>query len=101
MNEYFKKRLGIGTKNLLENDKSAIEAGEEETLTLKIQNPSDYEIRDLKLQLTGFNNAALMLRQPLDTWEEKLIPGQEFRFISFKIMSNDELETGTYPLNLQ
>ena len=70
-------------------------------MTLKIQNPSDYEIRDLKLQLTGFNNAALMLRQPLDTWEEKLIPGQEFRFISFKIMSNDELETGTYPLSLQ
>lgn len=85
----------------LENDKPAIEAGEEETLTLKIQNPSDYEIRDLKLQLTGFNNAALMLRQPLDTWEEKLIPGQEFRFIPFKIMSNDELETGTYPLSLQ
>jgi len=84
----------------LRNDTDEIESGESNTLNLTIKNEGDISAKDIEIKLSGFAANTIGLDQDLDTYIIKECKSQEFKFVPFKIYIADDIEGGTYALDL-
>jgi hypothetical protein len=75
-------------------------AGNTSTIELGLKNESDFAIRDLKAQLSGFTTNGINLDNWPDTQPVRGMEPNDFKMLAYRLYVDPELKTGTYALDL-
>ncbi|AOT70197.1 COG1361 S-layer family protein [Geosporobacter ferrireducens] len=84
----------------LEVDGEKLLAGTAKKVSLTIENTGDLLAKDVEVRLGGFGSSGLTLVSPIDVANLKEIEGKRQEMASFKISAEEDLESGTIPLDL-
>ncbi|SHG75709.1 Uncharacterized conserved protein [Thermosyntropha lipolytica DSM 11003] len=80
------------------NDK--LTAGQSGIIKLKLQNDSDFTLKDIELKLEGFSPNGINL----DNWPEnqyiKSMKPKEFKLVEYRLIADSKMESGIHPLTL-
>lgn len=96
-NEYTIPSIKLTGTNI---DGGKLTSGSTKTVGLTIKNNGALTAKDVKARLGGFSNNELLLDSPMDTINVQTLAGGEERTVYFNVVSNPDLDNGTYSLDL-
>ncbi|MBO8158996.1 hypothetical protein [Thermosyntropha sp.] len=81
-------------------EKDALPAGKSSLIKLKLQNDSDFLIKDLELKLEGFTPNGINLDKWPETQFIKTIEPGKIKLVEYRLMVDSKMESGTQALTL-
>ncbi|ABR46597.1 S-layer domain-like protein [Alkaliphilus metalliredigens QYMF] len=86
--------------NLMKMAQDKLVAGQNQPVTLTIENTGDLVAKNIEVQLTGVEANGISLITPIDTHKIDQMEGKEKKEVFYTIVADDNLEDGTYVLDL-